>query len=300
MAQKKRRHYRKKKHTVLKVISIIFVLVIIAVASIAYAAYRNVESTFSTSYENFPKTTSINLKKSKTFTTLIIATGKNNSKNTAYATVLASTNVKTNQTTFMNFPVFATMPNQKTITEVYNTNGDDGIFQMVKDLLNVSINKVIQIDVNKMGSLVQATGGITMQNPKAFNAEGYEFKQGTVNLQTADQVQAYMTQIDDTDLDASITRIQNVSMELYGNIQKIAHMKKLESFNYYREILYAFSNTVKTNISFNDAKTIVMSYNKALKNTSKLNLHTTDENGAKVVSQTELDSVKTLFEKSLK
>ncbi|MDM5143083.1 Transcriptional regulator LytR [Lactococcus lactis] len=171
---------------------------------------------------------------------------------------------------------------------------------MVKDLLNASINKVIQIDVNKMGSLVQATGGITMQNPKAFKAEGYEFKQGTVNLQTADQVQAYMTQIDDTDLDASITRIQNVSMELYGNIQKIAHMKKLESFNYYREILYAFSNTVKTNISFNDAKTIVMSYSKALKNTSKLNLHTTDENGAKVVSQTELDSVKTLFEKSLK
>ena len=36
-----------------------------------------------------------------------------------------------------------------------------------------------------------------------------------------DQVQAYMTQIDDTDLDASITRIQNVSMELYGNIQKL-------------------------------------------------------------------------------
>lgn len=107
MNQKKRRHYRKKKHTVLKVISIIFVLVIIAVASIAYVAYRNVESTFSTSYENFPKTTSIHLKKSKTFTTLIILTGKNNSKNTAYATVLASTNVKTNQTTFMNFPVFA-------------------------------------------------------------------------------------------------------------------------------------------------------------------------------------------------
>ena len=47
MNQKKRRHYRKKKYTVLKVISIIFVLVIISVASIAYVAYRNVESTFS-------------------------------------------------------------------------------------------------------------------------------------------------------------------------------------------------------------------------------------------------------------
>ncbi len=37
-----------------------------------------------------------------------------------------------------------------------------------------------------------------------------------------------------------------------------------------------------------------------LKTRLNVNLHTTDENGAKVVSQTELDSVKTLFEKSLK
>ena len=91
-----------------------------------------------------------------------------------------------------------------------------------------------------------------------------------------------------------------MNTRMFNNPVVKDNMKKLESFNYYREILYAFSNTVKTNISFNDAKTIVMSYNKALKNTSKLNLHTTDENGAKVVSQTELDSVKTLFEKSLK
>ena len=79
-----RHSHRKKKHTVLKVISVIVLLLIIAIASISYAAYRNIESTFSTSYENFPKTTSIDLKKSKTFTTLIIATGKNNSKNTAF------------------------------------------------------------------------------------------------------------------------------------------------------------------------------------------------------------------------
>jgi hypothetical protein len=37
-----------------------------------------------------------------------------------------------------------------------------------------------------------------------------------------------MTQIDDSDLEASITRIQNVSMELYGNIQKIVHKRKFK------------------------------------------------------------------------
>jgi anionic cell wall polymer biosynthesis LytR-Cps2A-Psr (LCP) family protein len=58
-----------------------------------------------------------------------------------------------------------------------NTSGNNGVLQIVKELLNISVNKV-QIDVNKMGSLVQATGGITMQNPKTFNANGYSFKQG--------------------------------------------------------------------------------------------------------------------------
>ena len=107
----------------------------------------------------------------------------------------------------MNFPVFAVMPNQKTITDVYDTSGNNGVLQLVKELLNISVNKVVQIDVNKMGSLVQATGGITMQNPKTFNANGYSFKQGNLNLQTSEQAQAYMTQIDDSDLEASITRI---------------------------------------------------------------------------------------------
>ena len=56
----------------------------------------------------------------------------------------------------------------------------------------------------------------------------------------------------------------------------------------------------KTNVNFNEAKTIGLNYNKALMHTSKLNLHTTDEAGREVISQAELDNVKTLFEKTLK
>lgn len=294
------RHNHKKKHTGLKVFISLFVLLIFVICSIVYAVYRSVDSTFSNSYMHVTNTTTVDLKKSDSFTTLIIEKGSNKSKKFCYAAVLASTNTKTNKTTFMNFPVFAVMPNQKTITEVYNANGNKGIIQLIDQLLNVPINKVIQVDVDKMGSLVQATGGVTIQNPKAFNADGYEFKQGTVNLQTAEQVQAYMLQIDDADINDSITRIQNVSMELFGNIQKLTHTNNIKSINYYRNVLDSFSNIVKTNVSFDDAKTITLNYNKALSSTSKLNLHTIDQNGIKVISQTELDSVKSLFEKSMK
>lgn len=300
MSKKRRHPHRKKKHPVLKVILILVALIIIAISAIAYMLYKNVNTTFSNSYTNFPKTTHVDLKKAQPFTTLIIETGTNKSKNIAYAAVLASTNKTTKQTTFMNFPVFATLPNTKTINDIYASEGATGVIQSIKDLMDVSVNKVIQIDINKIGSLIEATGGVSMQNPRAFNAEGYEFKQGTVNLKTADQVQAYLTQLDDTDLDASITRIQNVSMALYGNVQNIVRTKKIQSVNYYRDILHAFTNMAKTNVTFDDAKTIGLNYNKALMHTSKLNLHTTGANGQEVVSQAELDSVKALFETSLK
>ena len=300
MSKKRRHPHRKKKHPVLKVILILVVLILVAIGAIVYSMYKNVDRTFSNSYMNYPKTTQVDLKKSQPFTTLIIETGTNNSKKVAYAAVLASTNKTTKQTTFMNFPVFATLPNTKTINDIYSSEGTTGLIQSIKDLMNVSVNKVVQIDIDKMGSLIEATGGVSMQNPRAFNAEGYEFKQGTINLKTADQVQAYLTQLDDADLDASITRIQNVSMALYGNVQNIVRSKKIQNINYYRDILSAFTNMAKTNVNFDEAKTIGLNYNKALMHTSKLNLHTTDEAGKEVVSQVELDSVKALFEKTLK
>ncbi|WEV60865.1 LCP family protein [Streptococcaceae bacterium ESL0729] len=299
-SNKYRRRSYPKKHTGLKVFFSLLLLILIFLGAASFIIYRNIDAVFANSYKDFPQTTKADFKNSDAFTTLIIESGHNNSTDIAYAAVLASTNAKTKQTTFMNFPVFAIMPNQKTITEAYNTGGDTGVIQMVSDLVKLPINKVVQIDVNNMGTVVQATGGITMENPKAFNANGYKFQQGTVSLQTAEQVQAYLTQVDDADFDSSVKRIQNVSMELYGNIQKIARSKKLQNINYYRNILDALSTIIKSDISLNDAKEIALNYNKGIINTSKLNLHTVTENDTKIVTQEELDSVKNMFVQSMK
>ncbi|PCS01440.1 hypothetical protein [Lactococcus fujiensis] len=140
-----------KKFAALKEFLSLFVLLLLVLGAAVFSVYRTVDSTFSNSYMNVPQTTSVDFKKSEPFTTLLIETGTNNPKNVCYAAVLASTNATTKQTTFMNFPVFALIPNQKTITGVYNTNRNDGILQMVKELLNVSVNKVVQVDVNKIG-----------------------------------------------------------------------------------------------------------------------------------------------------
>src|SRR5574339_594755 len=142
MSKKRRHTHRKKKHPVLKVILILVVLILVAIGAVAYSLYKNVDKTFSNAYMTFPKTTQVDLKKAQPFTTLIIETGTNNSKNITYAAVLASTNKATQQTTFMNFPVFATLPNTKTINDIYSSEGTAGIIQSIKDLMHV-INSIV-------------------------------------------------------------------------------------------------------------------------------------------------------------
>ncbi len=295
--RKKHRHHKKRRHLGLKIFLSILLLIIIAVSGLAYGIYKNLEGTFNAAYVKGPQTTAVNFSKSQPFTTLLIETGTLNSKNTCLAAVVASTNVSSKQTTFVNFPVNATLPDGTTIDGTYESNGENGLLQTTQNTLGVPINKIVQVDVNKMGELIEATGGIVLQNAKTFVAGGYQFNQGTVNLSTASQVEAYVTQVDANDQNATITRIQNVSMALYNNIQKLTNKSNLTTnINYYRNILSAFSDTVKTDISFSEFKTILLNYNKALRNTSKLNLHA-DNN---VISATEITNVKQLFQKTLK
>lgn len=289
----------KHKHTVLKIILSIIVILLCVVGVISYQVYKNVDNAFSNSYVTIEKTTPVDFKKNKPFTTLLIESGTSGSKKIAYGVVLASVNPKTNQTTLMNFPVFATMPNKKSISEVYNKEGNDGIFNMVTDLLDIKINKVVQINVNNVGNIVQATGGINMQNYRAFNSNGYQFPQGTINFTTKDQISAYTNQLNSKDLNNSISRIQDVSMELYGNIKDVASVNKLHGIGYYNNLIQAFSETMKTNINFKDAKTIVLKYNKALLNTRKLNLHKQTFGTQEFITKDELNKVKEMFLNSL-
>lgn len=299
---KKHHHYnkQKRKHLGLKISLAVFLTIIIAIAAIAFGIYKNIEATFANAYIKGHSIAAVDFSKSKPFTTLILETGTTANKNNCFATVLASSNPKIKQTTFLNFPVTATLPDQTTMTETYTKGGEEAVLESVKRNLNIPVNKIVKIDINKIGEIVEATGGITLQNPKAFIASGYQFNQGSIYLSTADQVSSYLTLVNDEDQEALVTRIQDVSMAIYNNIQEMARAKKILRLNDYRSILNAFSDTVKTDISFNEFKKMALNYNSALHTTSKLNLHTTSDSGKEVVSSDELNKIKQLFNDSLK
>lgn len=297
-----RHHHHKKRHLGLKIFLSIVVIVIIAIGAVAFNIYRRVNNSFSSTYIDIPGTTAVNLKKAEPFTTLLIETGNVDSKESCVAAVVASVNPKTKETTFLNFPISDEFPDNTTISAVYTKNGIDGTLNEVKKQLGIPINKVVQVNIDEIGTLIEASGGIIIQNPKAFVSKGYQFNQGTLKLSTTSQVEAYLNKINSKDTSSSIDRIQNVSMALYANLQKLANPKNLKNISYYQSLLDAYTDTVKTNISFSDFETIALKYNKSVTNTSKLNLHpsSTDTDGNKLISSSEINNVKKLFINSLK
>lgn len=295
------RHHSRKRHLGLKIFLSVLVLLVLLIGGITYGVYKSVENGYNNAYSANSKTTAVDFSKKQPFTTLLVLTGTTNNQKQVYATAVSSTNNQTKKTTILNFPVTDVLPDQTTINSIYSAGGTDGLLQSTQTMLGLKINKIINVNVNKMGELIETTGGVSIQNPRTFVSNGYKFNQGTLTLSTSDQVTAYLSQIDTNDQAAMITRLQNVSMALYQNIKGLTNKSNLKlNFNYYRNILYAFGDTVKTNISFNEFKQIALNYNKALTNTSKLNLHSSDQNGIQMISADELNNVKTLFEKTLK
>ncbi|MFC4652167.1 LCP family protein [Lactococcus nasutitermitis] len=300
-SKRKRHHHRKHRYLGLKIFLGILAVLIIVGAGVAFGLYKSVENSFNSAYFKGPKTAAVNFKKSEPFSTLLLETGKVEGKENCVAAVVSSTNMKTRQTTFVNFPVTAELPNASVISNVYQTNGLNGVLKNVQELLGIKVNKIVQININKLGELVEATGGITIQNDETFVSSGYQFNQGTIKLSTANQVEAYLSRVNSNDEAASITRVQDVSMATYANFKQIADKHSLSSINYYRNLLDAFGDSVKTDINFNEFKEIAVNYNKALFNTNKLNLHDSkDASGKLVVSDDDLNQMKALFIKSFK
>ncbi|MDR0300042.1 MAG: LCP family protein [Streptococcaceae bacterium] len=296
------RHHaaKRRKYIIFKIIAGVVVTLLVVLSVLGFVAYSTIKSSFASSYMQVDGTTAVNLSKSESFTTLVIETGMFKNRKTCLTAVLASTNPKTKQTTFLNLPVDATLPNHSKIETAYAVDGVSGVLMDTKKELQVPINKVIQIDSDKIGELIAATGGITIQNPKGFVLNGYQFNQGTIQLIDTDQVGAYLSLVDENDQAALTMRMQTVSMALYKNVQQLVHFKKIQSISFYRAVLFAAKDIVKTDISFEDFKAIALNYNKTFTNTNKLNLHTTGVFPNRVVSVQELVKTQELFKESLK
>ncbi|GAB2023944.1 LCP family protein [Lactovum odontotermitis] len=290
----KKRRKHKKKHRGLKIFLGILILLILAAGAAVGKVYFDARNAISQTQTSEFKTAPVTLSKTTPFSTLIIGTSSVDGKKVVAAALAASVNPNTKKTTVVNIDPVKVLPDGSTILQTYQSGGGTALQDKMQALLGLTFNKVIVFNLDGLGDFVEATGGISIQNPKAFTAGGFKFDQGSLKLSTNEQVKAYLSLIDASDTTAMADRRRNVAMAVFENIRKTPTLQN------YQKILNSISDNLQTDLSFSDFVKVALDYRNSL-SLNKMNVHSTtaDESGTQVIPQTELDTVKAQFLQTL-
>lgn len=184
-----------------------------------------------------------------------------------------------------------------------------GGVQMAEDTVsnfvgNVPFDFYIKINMQGMSDLVDAIGGVTVNNTvdwidEGYYKKGYHFKTGKITLTDGAMAMGYV-RMRHLDPQGDLGRNKRQREVIMAIVNKMANVS---SVSRYSQILQAIGNNVKTNMTFDDMKNIALHYRNASKHTINYEVNTMPEkiNGVDylVVSDAEKQRVHDMIEKQL-
>ncbi|KKW71321.1 LCP family protein [Lactococcus cremoris] len=293
-----KRGAKKKKRPTLKIILAVLLFLVLLIGAVGGKVYFDVKTAVTTAYVNPPtQMTSVSLKKKEAFTTAILGISKIDGKDVLVSADMAAMNPRLQQTTVINLSTSALLPDNQSLLTLYNSGGEAAVIKEMENLLQVKTNKFIRIDLDQMGELVQAIGGVSIQNANEFTAQGFKFPQGTVALNNTKEVAAYFTRLNTGDTKKAFARQQEVVMAVIGKLKS-----PLLLIRHYGQILTVFPKVFKTTFNFGNVKALALNYHGAI-SIKKINIHSSKVAGQSevtAISQANLDLAKEQFQESLK
>ncbi|MED4213908.1 LytR family transcriptional regulator, partial [Priestia megaterium] len=130
------------------------------------------------------------------------------------------------------------------INHAYAFGGVDMSVATVEKFLNVPINYYIEVNMEGFKDIVDAVGGVDVNNDLDFSLEGKHFEKGNIHL-TGDQALAY-TRMRKEDPRGDFGRQMRQRQVMQAVIKKGATFSSLTS---YGDVLTAIQKNVKTNLT---------------------------------------------------
>jgi polyisoprenyl-teichoic acid--peptidoglycan teichoic acid transferase len=183
---------------------------------------------------------------------------------------------------------------QDKINHAYAFGGTQMSMDSVEKFLETPIDYYVKVNMESFKDIVDAVGGVEVNNPNAFNYEGYTFPLGTQKLD-GKKALAY-SRMRYEDKKGDLGRNDRQRQVITSIIDKGARVSSITKFD---NILNILGENVKTNMSFNEMKDIQENY-KGARNV----IESTEINGSGTkidgiyyysVDDSEKDRIKTLL-----
>ncbi len=147
------------------------------------------------------------------------------------------------------------------INHAYAFGGVEMSMDSVENFLDIPIDYYMQINMESFKEIVDAVGGIKVNNNLDFTYEGKHFPIGEISLNGTDALKYSRMRYDDPNGDFGRQLRQRLIIQ--GVIKKGASLSAITNFD---SIFDALGNNIKTNLTFSEMVNIQKNYKNASKN----------------------------------
>lgn len=277
----KKRRKVKKRWTPLKIMLLIALVLVIGIGGFIGYTYYQVDQTVKKIQSPIKNTGDEVVEKQKPVSVLLLGVDQRPGERGRSDSIMIMTlNPTQNESRLISIPrdtkveIVGKGTNDK-INHAYSFGGPEMAIKTVEKFLDIPINYYAEINMEGFTSLVDAVGGVTVNNDLDFKVGDKQFTVGKINLNGDEALKYTRMRYEDPRGDFGRQMRQRQVIE-----QVVAKLSSDVSVSKFNAIMDVVGKNAQTNVSFKPMRTLAFDYMDAFKNQKNLKLEGTGGKGA--------------------
>ncbi|PFN80584.1 LytR family transcriptional regulator [Bacillus sp. AFS076308] len=258
---------KKKKRTWLKITSIILLVLIVGGGVYAYNVYNSLKGAVETMNEPLEqkqsdkRTEPVAVKEKDPFSVLMLGVDERaGDRGRSDTMIVLTVNPNTNSVKMLSIPrdTRTEIVGKGTVDKINHAYAFGGVqmsVNTVENFLNIPIDYYMKVNMEGFRDIVNAVGGITVQNDLDFSYDGYHFAKGQIQLDGKKALAFSRMRHEDPRGDFGRQERQRQIIQAV-----IKEGASLSSLTNYSDIFNALGKNVKTNLTFDEMVDIQKNY----------------------------------------
>ncbi|XIM80213.1 LCP family protein [Enterococcus faecium] len=269
MAKRRRRSRGKK---IFLIILAILVVLVLAIVGVGAKLYLDLSHSIEKTYESVERTQGertkpVDLDKQESFSVLLMGIDTGDlgrvDQGRSDTMMVATVSPEDKQTTIVSIPrdTYVDIVGHDTkdkINHAYAFGGAAMAMDTVQKYVDIPIDHYVSINMKGLKELVDAVGGIEVNNDLTFSQDGYDFTIGKITL-NGDQALSY-SRMRYEDPNGDYGRQERQRKIVEGVAKKVLSLNGVSN---YQSVLNALESNMKTDMSFDEMKKIALDYRDA-------------------------------------
>lgn len=269
---------KKKKKKWLRVTGIVLLVLLIGIGVYAYSVYNSLSNAVETMHhpvdrKSEKRTEEVSLQNKQPFSVLLLGVDqRKGDRGRSDTMIVLSVNPKLNSVKMLSIPRDTRVEiigkgTQDKINHAYAFGSEEMAMNTVENFLDIPIDYFVKVNMEGFKDIVDAVGGITVNNDLDFSYDGYHFAKGQLTLD-GKKALAY-TRMRKEDPRGDFGRQIRQRQIIQGVIKEGASLSSLTNYD---DIFTALGSNVKTNLTFDQMVSIQQNYKSAGSNIDQMTI----------------------------